>query len=156
VVPDRPFASLTDLMTTPARPLAALALAATLAAGCAGPKAIATEPGERWLSHAVYFDLADDSPAACAQLEADCWDLLSELPGIRFFATGTLASSLDREVNDRGFDVALHVCFETRADHDVYQVSKPHQELLARYGDKFAGVRVFDSWVEARAPYQGF
>ena len=46
--------------------------------------------------------------------------------------------------------------FETLRDHDVYQDSAPHQELLRRYGDELAGVRVFDAWVEARAPYQSY
>jgi len=139
----------------PAR-LVALAFVASLAVGCRTAEAIETPDGERWLSHDVYFDLVDDSPESCAQLEADCWDLLADLPGIRFFATGTLAPEFTREVNDQGFDVALHVVFETMHDHDVYQESAPHQELLRRYGEKLAGARVFDAWVEARAPYQGF
>lgn len=136
--------------------LIALVLAASFAIGCHTADAIETPEGERWLSHDVYFDLTEGSPENCARLEADCWDMLSDLPGIRFFATGTIATELAGEVNDQGFDVALHVVFETMADHDLYQTSESHQEFLRRHGDTWAGVRVFDAWIEARAPYQGF
>jgi hypothetical protein len=142
-----------------ARPLlvAGLALAVLLSPACASHRrhgdahGLETPAGERWLSHAVYFELADDSPAAVAQLEADCWALLSDLPGVRHFGTGTPALELDREVNDLDFDLALYVVFDSMEAHDAYQVSEPHQELLTRYAGGFTRVRVFDAWGESRA-----
>lgn len=146
------------------RALLALALGAAtlLAPGCASDHRHDDDRGEhaaaarhdRWLHHDVYFELADDSPESVARLEDDCWSLLADLPGIQYFATGTPAAELDREFNDRDFDLVLHVAFESLEAHDAYQVSAPHQELIARYGASFTRVRVFDAWGPGRAIHE--
>src|SRR5947209_2664694 len=63
------------------------------------------------LSHDVYFSLKDNSPEAKKKLVAACKKHLSGHEGEVFFAAGALAESLKREVNDRDFDVALHIAF---------------------------------------------
>src|SRR5262245_20020910 len=63
------------------------------------------------LAHNVYFALKDKSPAAKAALVAACKKYLTGHPGTVFFAAGTLAEELQREVNVRDFDVALHLVF---------------------------------------------
>ena len=50
-----------------------------------------------------------------------------------------------REVNDREFDVALHVVFQNRKAHDDYQVAPRHNQFLAEQKFNWAKVRVFDS-----------
>jgi hypothetical protein len=137
---------------------AGLAAALTLSSGCASHHHgghhrthQGTPEGERWLQHDVYFELSDATPEAVDRLEADCWEKLADLPGIRYFATGRPAPELDREFNDRDFDLVLHVVFESMEAHDAYQVSEPHQELLARHGASFSRVRVFDAWGQARS-----
>src|SRR5437588_6787826 len=67
------------------------------------------------LSHDVYFSLKDNSPAAKKKLVDSCKKYLSGHEGEVFFAAGTLAESLKREVNDLGFDVALHIVFKDMA-----------------------------------------
>ena len=67
------------------------------------------------LSHSVFFSLHDNSPAAVDRLVAACKTYLSDHPGTCFFAAGTLAGEYQRPVNDRAFDVALHVVFSDRA-----------------------------------------
>jgi hypothetical protein len=97
------------------------------------------------LVHNVYFRLKDRSDAAKRALIAACRKHLGGHPGTAFFACGTLAEALDREVNVRDFDVALHLAFDTMADHDAYQDDPRHHRFLAENKDKWDLVRVFDS-----------
>lgn len=100
------------------------------------------------LAHNVYFSLKDDSDSARQALVAGCRKYLSTHPGTAFFAAGVLADEMQREVNDRDFDVALHVIFETVADHDKYQQADEHHQFIEEFKDNWDKVRVFDSLVE--------
>ena len=100
------------------------------------------------LAHNVYFALKDPSTTAKAALLAACRTHLTGHEGVRFFACGTLEAGLDRPVNVRDFDVALHLIFESRADHDRYQEHPRHLRFVAENRDGWANVRVFDSAVE--------
>ena len=99
------------------------------------------------LAHNVFFSLTDDSPTAKKELVDDCHKLLAPIPGILFYAAGELAGDLDRDVNDREFDVALHVVFADRAAHDAYSVHNLHQEFVQKQMDNWKNIRVFDSYV---------
>jgi hypothetical protein len=100
------------------------------------------------LAHNVYFQLKDNSPAAKRKLVAACKHYLSQHPGTLFFAAGVLAEGLKRDVNDRDFDVGLHVIFTDQAAHDRYQDAAPHHQFIAENKDNWRKVRVFDSVVE--------
>ena len=103
------------------------------------------------LAHNVYFSLKDNSSAAKEKLLAACKKYLTRQPGTVFFACGTLAQELRREVNDRDFDVALHVIFQDQAGHDQYQAATRHQQFMAENKDNWRKVRVLDSIVD-RSP----
>jgi hypothetical protein len=62
---------------------------------------------------------------------------------------GELAEELDREVNDRDFDVALIVVFRNKEAHDAYQVSPRHEKFIQQHKDSWKTVRVFDSYQQA-------
>jgi hypothetical protein len=98
------------------------------------------------LAHAVYFTLKDRTDEAREQLVQGCKQLLSGHPGTVYFAAGALAEEFDREVNDRGFDVALLIVFRNKEAHDAYQVSPRHNQFIERYKDLWETVRVFDSY----------
>ena len=100
------------------------------------------------LAHNVYFTLHDASDAARARLVQACKKYLSGHPGTLFFACGTLAKDLARPVNDRDFDVGLHVIFETQAAHDAYQVAPRHEKFIEENKSNWSKVRVFDSKAE--------
>lgn len=100
------------------------------------------------LAHNVFFALKDNSPANRRKLIDACKKYLTKHPGEVFFAAGTLAEELDRDVNDRGFDVALHIVFESQAAHDQYQDAPRHDQFIAENKDNWKLVRVFDSLVE--------
>lgn len=104
--------------------------------------------GSTMLSHDVYFSLKDNSPAAKKKLVDACKKYLSGHEGEVFFAAGTLAESLKRDVNDLQFDVALHIVFKDIAAHDKYQDAKRHQQFIDENKDNWKKVRVFDSVVE--------
>lgn len=93
----------------------------------------------------VYFTLKDNSPAAVNAMIAACKKYLSDHPGTVLFAAGTRVADLTREVNDREFDVALQVVFESRAAHDQYQVHERHTQFIEENKGNWAQVRVFDA-----------
>jgi hypothetical protein len=100
------------------------------------------------LAHNVYFTLKDRSEAAAETLVSACKKYLVDHPGIVFFACGRLEKGLDRPVNDRDFDVSLHITFDSRAAHDAYQDAPLHHTFVEENRDGWAKVRVFDSEVE--------
>jgi hypothetical protein len=100
------------------------------------------------LAHNVYFTLKDRSEAARRKLLEACRTYLTGHPGTLFFACGTPEEGLARPVNDRDFDVALHVIFDSRAAHDAYQEAPQHVRFVEENRDNWAKVRVFDSAVE--------
>jgi len=96
------------------------------------------------LCHSVYFRLKDRSPAAIERLVAGCREHLSGHPGEVVFAVGT-CSGYDRHVNDRDWDVALHIVFDSHAAHDAYQQAERHEIFIAAHADSWEQVRVFDA-----------
>ena len=109
----------------------------------------ASEPrAEPQLAHMVFFTLKDKSPEARQELVAACKKYLSKHPGTVYFSTGTLCEELNRPVNDREFDVALHLVFKTKADHDRYQDAPLHLQFIEENRGNWTKVRVFDSVVE--------
>jgi hypothetical protein len=102
------------------------------------------------LAHDVYFSLNDDSPEARQALVEACRKYLSGHEGTRFFAAGSRAVELKRDVNDTDFDVSLHVYFESEAAHEAYQKDARHLEFIGKMQGNWKSVRVFDSWVTAQ------
>src|SRR5215510_5416549 len=100
------------------------------------------------LAHNVYFSLRDNSDEAKGKLLAACRKYLSTHPGIILFACGTLVEDLRRDVNDRDFDVALHIVFENRPAHDAYQIAPLHERFINENKANWNTVRVFDSDVD--------
>jgi len=101
------------------------------------------------LAHSVYFSLNDNSAAAQQRLLVACRKYLSGHPGTVFFAAGILAKELNRPVNDRDFDVALHVVFQNPAAQDAYQKAERHLTFIAENKANWKKVRVFDACVES-------
>jgi hypothetical protein len=102
------------------------------------------------LAHSVFFSLHDNSPEAIARLIEACKKYLPDHPGVLHFFVGTLNREFDRPVNDRYFDVALHLLFASPRWHDAYQVSPLHQQFTRENQSNWKQVRVFDSDVESK------
>lgn len=131
--------------------LLVLALAALIAAALAAVSQAAKTnetAASKWLAHDVFFKLKDGSEASKQKLIEACNKYLTKHPGTELFAVGTPVSELNREVNDRDFDVALHIYFQDKAAHDKYQESARHVQFVNENKATWSKVRVFDSWVE--------
>ena len=96
------------------------------------------------LAHHVYFALKDRSPDAVRRLVAAARERLSGHPGTIAFAVGTVAA-FDRPVNDREFDVALAIVFDSHASHEAYQKAPRHDDFIAECSANWEKVRVFDA-----------
>ena len=99
------------------------------------------------LAHMVFFTLKDRSPEAAKKLAAECQKYLTDHPGTVYFSAGIRGPEFDRDVNDKDFDVALHLVFEDKAAHDVYAVAPRHLEFIEGNKETWAKVRVFDSYL---------
>jgi hypothetical protein len=97
------------------------------------------------LSHDVYFTMKDRKNVD--KLVAACHKYLSGHTGEVFYAAGPRAKDLEREVNDKDFDVALHIVFKDKASQDQYQDAPRHKQFIDENKDDWAKVRVFDSYV---------
>jgi hypothetical protein len=132
-----------------------LALAAAFAAGylaslhqgasTAGDKS--TPPAGK-IGHMVYFTLKDNSPAAKQKLVDACKKYLSKHEGEAYFAAGTLAEGLKRDVNVLDWDVALHLVFANMKAHDAYQTAERHTRFIDENKENWKQVRVFDSVID--------
>ncbi len=96
------------------------------------------------LVHNVYFTMHDNSPGARETLLAGMRKYLAHQPGVVYFSAGLLAD-LSRPINDRAFDVGLHIVFADRAAHDAYQVSADHVTFIEEHRANWKQVRAFDS-----------
>ena len=109
---------------------------------------ISAQAEERMLAHDVYFSLKDNSPQAKEKLISACKKYLTDHPGTVRFAVGPLADEMKRDVNDRDFDVALHLVFKNKSAHDEYAKAERHLKFIEENKDNWKKVRVFDSYLE--------
>jgi len=128
-----------------------LTLLTALAAGTALASRATAEDASPQLAHMVFFELNDASDGAKAALVAACRKYLSGHEGTAYFSAGVRAAELDRDVNDEGFDVALHVVFESKAAHDAYQSAPRHLTFIEENQANWKSVRVFDSYLAPAA-----
>ena len=102
---------------------------------------------DRQLAHIVFFDLKEDSADTRQTLIAAAQSYLSGHDGTVYFSVGEIGDGFDRPVNDQEFAVALHVVFENRAAHDVYQTHERHLAFIEEQKSNWNRVRVFDSYL---------
>lgn len=96
-------------------------------------------------AHMVFFTLEDPTDANRDALVAKCQEHLTDHDGTVYFSVGKVAKDLSREVNDKSFDVALHVVFADRAAHDTYQTHPRHLKFIKEAKALWSKVKVFDS-----------
>ena len=104
---------------------------------------------EPQVAHIVFFTVKDGSANAKEKLVVACHKYLSGHDGTVYYSAGVIADEMQREVNDRDFDVSLHLVFENKAAHDKYQKNARHLKFVEENHDLWEGVRVFDSYLAA-------
>ena len=102
---------------------------------------------ERQLGHMVFFKLKESTPANKERLVEGCQKFLTGHEGTVYFSVGVLAEEMQRDVNDRNFDVALHLVFKDKAAHDAYAVHPRHMKFIEEFKEGWDNVRVFDSYL---------
>jgi hypothetical protein len=113
-------------------------------------RVVAKQEGvDEMLAHNVFFTLKDPTEAGRQRLVEDCHRYLRSIPGMIFYAAGT-CSDMDRPVNDRSYDVALHTFFAGKAELQVYLAHPQHLEFVAQHKASWAQLRVFDSDVASQ------
>jgi hypothetical protein len=100
------------------------------------------------IAHMVYFTLKDNSADAKLKLVSACKKHLAGHDGTVYFSAGVIGDDFKREVNDRAFDVALHVVFKDKAAHDKYQDHPRHLKFIEENKENWKKVRVFDAVVK--------
>lgn len=100
------------------------------------------------LAHIVFFTLADSNDANREKLVEACKKYLAKHEGVVYFGVGVRAPEYDRPVNDRGYDVALHLVFATAEDQNAYQIHPQHLKFVEECKGLWKQVRVFDSRLE--------
>ncbi|RIK75803.1 MAG: stress responsive protein [Planctomycetota bacterium] len=103
--------------------------------------------GSTGLAHLVFFALKDPSADAREALIAACRKHLPQHEGVVHFSVGVRGEAYQRPVNDRQFDVALVIVFDSEAAHDRYQESAAHKQFIAEQASNWSSVRVFDAIV---------
>jgi hypothetical protein len=103
---------------------------------------------ERPMGHMVFFTLKERTPEHRRQLAELCKKYLADHPGTLYFSAGTVAEEMDRDVNVRDFDVALHLVFKNKKSQDDYQVSPRHLKFIEEGKPLWEKVRVFDSYIQ--------
>jgi hypothetical protein len=107
--------------------------------------ALGTSSKSEPLAHIVFFTLAESNDANRSKLIAACKKYLDKHEGVVYFGVGVNAPEYDREVNDRDYDVALHLIFASAKDQDVYQTHPRHVKFVEECKGLWKKVRVFDS-----------
>ena len=98
------------------------------------------------LAHMVFFTLKDVSTESQSGMVDACRKYLSEHPGIVYFSVGLRGEEYDRPVNVLNYHVGLHVVFEDKAAHDVYQVDERHLQFIEENKANWDNVRIFDTY----------
>ena len=107
------------------------------------------------LAHCVYFSLHDRSEASVAKMLSACRKYLTGHPGTVFFSCGTPNQELARPVNDRDFDIALVIIFDSKQSHDAYQDAPVHAQFISENKPSWRQVRVFDADVNVEPAPDG-
>jgi hypothetical protein len=128
--------------------LTLIAILTTLLTLSAADSLSAAEPQ---LSHVVFFKLKESTQPNKEKLVVGCRYFLSKHEGTVYFSAGVLAEDLDRDVNDKDFDVSLIVVFRDKAAHDQYQKHPRHLKFIDQYQELWSSVRVFDSYIPTPA-----
>ncbi|MCZ2340438.1 MAG: hypothetical protein LC104_01420, partial [Bacteroidales bacterium] len=84
----------------------ALLMASPFLAHAADPKPASAGS---YIGHMVYFKLRSSTPENRQKLVDACEKYLRKHDGVIFFGAGVIGAGFNRDVNDRNWDVALHV-----------------------------------------------
>jgi hypothetical protein len=127
-------------------PVLAIVAVIVLRAGAAREKEKPMSKGN--IAHMVYFKLKDNSEAIRQKLIDSIKKHLDKHEGTVYFSAGVIGDDFKRDVNDREWDIGLHLVFKDKAAHDKYQDHPRHNQFVEDNKATWAKVRVFDAVIK--------
>ncbi len=121
----------------------ALAVVLSLVLGVAGARA-----EEPQIGHMVYFALKEPTKENQQFFVEAGKKYLKNIDGIVYFSVGTRGEQFARDVNDKDWQVALHIVFKDKACHDKYSDHPQHKAFIEACLSKVQKVRVFDAEIK--------
>lgn len=102
----------------------------------------------RRLIHDTYFRLADRRPKTFNDFVESLWRYLSPQhhDGMVEFSISFRAVEMQRSVNDKEFDVLMHMVFQNVQAYSTYRSADKHNEWIDLYGALSIDRRVYDSY----------
>ncbi len=99
------------------------------------------------LAHHVFFTLQDDSQTKIDELLAACKKYLDDHPGVSSTLPSARATLID-SARERFLSRLLHVIFQDRPSHDIYQTAPRHLQFIDEQKSNWKQVQVFDSHLD--------
>lgn len=96
------------------------------------------------LIHSVYFWLKEGLTLDQLAEFRQGLNSLAKIDGVVALHVGTPAATPPRPVIDASYDFALLVILPNLAAHDTYQVHPLHKAFLAKFGDWWTRVAIYD------------
>ena len=95
----------------------------------------------------VFFTLIESSDETVQILIEACHHYLTDHDGVVYYSAGPRGEEFTRPVNNQTYDVGLHVVFQDKAAHDVYQTHPRHLAFIEANNETWKNVEIFDSYV---------
>ena len=102
---------------------------------------------DKQVAHMVFFTLNESSDDAVQNLVDACHHYLTDHDGVVYYSAGARGAEFARPVNNQNYDVGLHVVFQDKAAHDVYQTHPRHLAFIEAQKETWQKVEIFDSYV---------
>lgn len=102
-------------------------------------------PVQQKFMHCVFFTFKPDTPdAAIEGMVSDSYKILGQIPSVREVHAGRRDPRMTRDVNATDYTVGLVIVFDDKAGHDLYNDHPLHNQLVDKYKQHWAGVKVYD------------
>ena len=120
-----------------------MALALGLGLGMFLPKKpTAAKPAKSMIVHQVYFWLKKPKKDLKDVMKG-CKEI-GKLKSAHSYQVGIPAATEKRPVIDDSYHIALTVNFKSIEDHDIYQQDPVHLDFIAKHGDKWEKVQIYE------------
>jgi len=117
-----------------------------LRAGAAREDEKTGSPGQ--IAQMVYFKLKDNSAANRQKLVDACKKYLDRHVGTVYFSVGVIGDEFNSKVNDRDWDVAVHLVFKDKVAYDKYRDHPRRKQFIEENKDNWAKVRAFGAVIK--------
>ena len=98
-------------------------------------------------AHMFFFQLSDTSKELVDHFIGLCVKYLSDYAGQRHFSVGYRALEMNRPVNAKDFEIAVHMIFDTFESYVEYAKSDRHNEFITQSAGMSPERIIYDSFL---------